>query len=90
MTSRLTLTVLVDNTTITDRYFMGEPGLSILIETAGKKILFDTGYSGLFLANAEKMGISLRDLDFIALSHGHLDHSGGLVTLIRHLTEAKI
>jgi len=90
MTSRLTLTVLVDNTTLTDRYFAGEPGLSFLIRTAEKKILFDTGYSGLFLANAEKMGISLRDLDYIVLSHGHLDHSGGLVTLVRHLTEAKI
>jgi metal-dependent hydrolase (beta-lactamase superfamily II) len=53
-----------------------EPGLSFLIETAGKKILFDTGYSDLFLANAEKMGIDLRELDFIVLSHGHLDHSG--------------
>lgn len=86
----LSLTVLVDNNTLTDRYFTGEPGLSFLLETAGKKILFDTGYSGLFLGNAEKMGIDLRDLDFVVLSHGHLDHSGGLVTLIRHLTEAKI
>jgi 7,8-dihydropterin-6-yl-methyl-4-(beta-D-ribofuranosyl)aminobenzene 5'-phosphate synthase len=90
MTSRLTLTVLVDNTTLTDRYFAGEPGLSFLIRTAKKKILFDTGYSGLFLANAEKMGISLRDLDYVVLSHGHLDHTGGLITLIRNLTEAKI
>jgi len=54
------------------------------------KILFDTGYPGLFLANTEKMGIDLRELDFIVLSHGHLDHSGGLVTLVRFLTEAKI
>jgi 7,8-dihydropterin-6-yl-methyl-4-(beta-D-ribofuranosyl)aminobenzene 5'-phosphate synthase len=84
------LTVLVDNNTLTDRYFLGEPGLSFLLETAGKKILFDTGYSGVFLTNADKMGISLMDLDFIVLSHGHLDHTGGLVTLIRHLMEAKI
>ena len=90
MTSRFTLTVLVDNTTLTDRYFAGEPGLSFLIRTAEKKILFDTGYSGLFLANAEKMGISLRELDYVVLSHGHLDHTGGLITLIRNLTEAKI
>ena len=69
---------------------MGEPGLSFLLETAGKKILVDTGYSGVFLANADKMGIGLRDLDVVVLSHGHLDHTGGLVTLIRHLTEAKI
>jgi 7,8-dihydropterin-6-yl-methyl-4-(beta-D-ribofuranosyl)aminobenzene 5'-phosphate synthase len=90
MTSRLTLTVLVDNNTLTDRYFTGEPGLSFLLETRGKKILFDTGYSGLFLANAGRMGIDLLDLDFVVLSHGHLDHSGGLVTLVHHLTQAMI
>lgn len=90
MNFRLSLTVLADNTTLTDRYFTGEPGLSFLLETAGKKILFDTGYSGVFLTNAEKMGICLRDLDYVILSHGHLDHTGGLVTLVRHLTEAKI
>jgi 7,8-dihydropterin-6-yl-methyl-4-(beta-D-ribofuranosyl)aminobenzene 5'-phosphate synthase len=86
----MNLTVLVDNNTLTDRYFTGEPGLSFLIRTAGTKILFDTGYSGVFLANAEKMGIELRDLDVVVLSHGHLDHSGGLVSLVRLLTEALI
>jgi 7,8-dihydropterin-6-yl-methyl-4-(beta-D-ribofuranosyl)aminobenzene 5'-phosphate synthase len=82
--------MLVDNHTLTDRYFCGEPGLSFFIETGGKKILFDTGYSGVFLANAEKMGISLRELDVLVLSHGHLDHSGGLVPLVRYLNEATI
>jgi 7,8-dihydropterin-6-yl-methyl-4-(beta-D-ribofuranosyl)aminobenzene 5'-phosphate synthase len=87
MTSRLSLTVLVDNTTVTNHDFCGEPGLSFFIETAAKKILFDTGLSGLFLANAERMGISLRDLDLLVLSHGHNDHTGGLATLARHLIE---
>jgi 7,8-dihydropterin-6-yl-methyl-4-(beta-D-ribofuranosyl)aminobenzene 5'-phosphate synthase len=90
MSSRLMLTVLVDNNTLTDRYFTGEPGLSFLLETAGKKILFDTGYSGLFIANADRMGIDLLDLDFVVLSHGHLDHTWGLVPLVRHFTGAMI
>ena len=90
MTPQISLTVLVDNTTLTDRYFAGEPGLSFVIETMGKKILFDTGYSDAFLANAGKMGISLRDLDSVVLSHGHLDHTGGLLPLVNYLTEAKI
>jgi len=88
MTSRLSLTVLVDNTAIRDRDLCSEAGLSFLLETGGKKILFDTGLSGMFLTNAEKMGISFRDLDFLILSHGHLDHPGGLATLARHLTVA--
>lgn len=89
MKSRLTLTVLVDNTPLTDHDFCSEEGLSFLIKTAGKKILFDTGLSGLFLANAEKMGISLRDLDILVFSHGHIDHTGGLATLARHLAAAE-
>ena len=90
MIPQISLTVLVDNTTLTDRYFSGEPGLSFLIETDGKKILFDTGYSDLFLQNAQKMGINLLDLDMVVLSHGHLDHSGGLLPLIRHMTRSII
>jgi 7,8-dihydropterin-6-yl-methyl-4-(beta-D-ribofuranosyl)aminobenzene 5'-phosphate synthase len=90
MKPQLSLTVLVDNTTLTDHYFLGEPGLSFILETKGKKILFDTGYSGAFLANAEKIGISLCDLDYIVLSHGHRDHTNGLVALAILLTEAKV
>ena len=90
MIPQLSLTILVENTTLTDRYLGGEPGLSFLIETEGKKILFDTGFSGLFLHNAQKLGINLLDLDMVVLSHGHLDHSGGLFPLIRHMTRSII
>ncbi|HON82250.1 MAG TPA: MBL fold metallo-hydrolase [Methanoregulaceae archaeon] len=90
MASRLQLNVLVDNNTLINRYFMAEPALSFLVQTSGKKILFDAGYSGLFLANAGKMGLDLRDLDTVVLSHGDLDHSWGLVPLVQFLTEARI
>ena len=86
MASRLTLTVLIDNTTLMDQDLLGEAGLSLLIENSGKKILFDTGLSGNFLFNAEKLGIGLHDLDLLVFSHGHVDHTGGLPTLIRYLT----
>jgi len=88
MTPQLSLTVLVDNTTLTDHDYWGEAGLSYLLETDGRKILFDTGLSGLFLANAKKMEIDLGDLDVLVLSHGHIDHTGGLFALARHLAHA--
>lgn len=84
------LTVLVDNNTLIDRYFLGEPGVCYLLEEDGKRILFDTGYSNAFLINAHKMGIDLLQLDYVVLSHGHLDHTWGLDPLIRMQTEASI
>lgn len=84
------LTVLVDNNTMIDRYLIGEPALSFLIEEGGKKILFDAGYSDAFLKNADAMNISLLDVDRIVISHGHLDHTWGLVPLIKRYTEAAI
>jgi len=81
--------VLVDNNTIIDRYFLAEPALSYLIYDSGKKILFDVGYSDIFIQNAIKMGESLFDIDYIVISHGHNDHTGGLVHLITYYSQAK-
>jgi len=90
MNQGLTATILVDNDTLIDRYYTAEPALSILLETSGTKILFDTGYSEVFLRNADRMAISLLDLDCVVLSHGHIDHTGGLVHLGQRLMEAVI
>ncbi len=72
------LTVLVDNATIIDRYFLAEPAVSYLLEDGGARILLDTGYSDVFLKNARAMGIDLSRVTDIVLSHGHNDHTGGL------------
>jgi len=87
--SGMKITVLVDNNTLIDRYFYAEPALSLYIEESGKKILLDVGYSDIFIRNAEKMGIDLRRLDYVVISHGHQDHTWGLDPLMRLLTEAE-
>lgn len=75
------LTVLMDNNTYIDRYYLGEPAVSYWIEADGKRLLFDTGYSDAVLCNARAMGIDLSEADCIVLSHGHNDHTRGLMFL---------
>jgi 7,8-dihydropterin-6-yl-methyl-4-(beta-D-ribofuranosyl)aminobenzene 5'-phosphate synthase len=55
-----------------------EHGLSYFIEYDGKRLLFDTGQSDMFLKNAEAMKVRLAPIDAIVLSHGHFDHGNGL------------
>ncbi|MBE6990658.1 MAG: MBL fold metallo-hydrolase [Ruminococcaceae bacterium] len=75
------LTILTDNTTRIDAYYLGEPGVSYYLEDEGRRILFDTGYSDVYVRNAAAMGIDLSAVDTVVLSHGHDDHTGGLVHL---------
>lgn len=56
-----------------------EHGLSVYIETASHKVLMDTGASKKTLENAKKLGIDLSGVDAVILSHGHSDHSGGIL-----------
>ncbi len=88
--ANMKLTVLIDNNTLIDRYFIGEPGVSYLIETDGKKIVFDVGYSDAFITNARKMDIDLLNVDFVVLSHGHLDHTWGFSPFVELYTEGVI
>lgn len=72
----MTLTVLTDNHAGT--LTAAEHGLSYLVEHDGKRILFDTGQSDIFLTNGALMGVDPEDTDMIILSHGHYDHGNGL------------
>ena len=70
--------VLSDN--IADGDFQGEWGLSIYIEYNGKNFLLDTGASNLFVQNANKLGKSIKAVDYAILSHAHYDHSDSMAT----------
>ena len=67
-----------------------EHGLSLYIETEKHKILADTGATGAFAENAEKLGVDLSSVDMVVLSHGHYDHSGGILTFTEKNRHARI
>ncbi|BCU70104.1 MBL fold metallo-hydrolase [Stygiolobus caldivivus] len=78
---KLKITVLSDNFTSTIvPPLIGEWGFSAFIQADDVGILYDVGNSGLPLVhNAPYLGIDLkRDVDYIVLSHGHSDHTGGV------------
>lgn len=80
---------LVENTSIS-KDFGSEHGLSLYIETKKHKILFDVGASDLFLQNAKKLDVSIADVDFLVISHGHYDHGGGLKSFLHENTKAEV
>lgn len=69
---------------------LNEHGLSFYIETDKHKLLMDTGATDAFLKNAEVVGVDLRQVDTVILSHGHYDHSGGIMPFAEQNTTARI
>jgi 7,8-dihydropterin-6-yl-methyl-4-(beta-D-ribofuranosyl)aminobenzene 5'-phosphate synthase len=78
------ITTLTENST-QRAGILSEHGLSILIETRGCKILLDTGQTNTTLQNARALGIDLREVQAVVLSHGHFDHTGGLRDVVREI-----
>lgn len=75
------ITVLMENRPVREG-LAAEHGLSLLVEGAGRRVLYDTGASPRFLNNARALGVSLSPLDALVLSHGHYDHTGGTAALL--------
>lgn len=58
-------------------------GFAVLIEYGGRRILFDTGNDArIFQRNVDRLGIDLRRLDAVVISHRHGDHTTGLSHLV--------
>lgn len=60
-----------------------EHGLSFYIETEWHKVLLDLGQTDDSIRNAESLGIDLSAVETVVLSHGHYDHSGGIIPFSR-------
>jgi len=73
------ITILVDNNVGPEPGLVAEHGFAALIERARDRILFDTGQGPALIRNAATLGIDLSTLTSVVLSHGHYDHTGGLL-----------
>lgn len=74
---------------------LAEHGFSTLITinqaNAARALLFDFGFSAHGAAfNAEALGVDLTGVEVLALSHGHLDHVGGMKQLVEKIGKPAI
>jgi 7,8-dihydropterin-6-yl-methyl-4-(beta-D-ribofuranosyl)aminobenzene 5'-phosphate synthase len=73
----LRFTILVDDSPGNED-LRSAHGLSVWIEADHLRVLFDTGPGTIALENARRLGLEPAEIDVVAISHGHNDHTGGL------------
>ncbi len=78
------ITALMDNKGSEHLALIHEHGLSYYIEYNGTHLLFDCGSGPHSQDNAHRLGIDLKDLDAVVLSHSHYDHAAGYRDLIEN------
>lgn len=85
------ITLLIDNEAHPQQARLHhEHGLSMYFQADGLHWLLDTGNSPLFIENAQKLGIKLEDIDYVFLSHGHKDHTGGIEAFLQINSKATV
>ncbi|MCW5976735.1 MAG: MBL fold metallo-hydrolase [Bryobacteraceae bacterium] len=85
------LKVTILTTMLTDGRGIGEWGFAAMVEADGRRILFDTGARpDTIVINARELGIDLKNIPDVVLSHNHADHTTGLVALRELLRDARI
>jgi len=55
-----------------------------------KSLAFCSGSSNGVIENAKRMEIDLKEVESIILSHGHYDHSGGLLSLLKAISRVDL
>jgi 7,8-dihydropterin-6-yl-methyl-4-(beta-D-ribofuranosyl)aminobenzene 5'-phosphate synthase len=76
------LTVVFDNNAFDPRLRTGW-GFAAWVAYEGHTVLFDTGTNGsILLGNLAALGFDPEAVEIVVLSHMHLDHTGGLASLL--------
>jgi 7,8-dihydropterin-6-yl-methyl-4-(beta-D-ribofuranosyl)aminobenzene 5'-phosphate synthase len=87
----LRITTLIENKAgSTDTHLVSEWGLSLHITFNGHNILFDTGTSGLFAQNAERLSVNIASVGTAILPHHHFDHGGDLRRFLELNSKARV
>lgn len=81
------VTVICENSVQTSLPVIGEHGLSFYIEGNEGSTVFDTGQGLGFMNNMKILGKSFSAVQRVILSHGHYDHTGGLLPLLKERKE---
>lgn len=68
----------------------GEFGLSIYIKKDQRELLFDLGYSDIYLENAKALGVEVSKVEAVVFSHGHNDHTEGIRSFVKENEKAPI
>jgi 7,8-dihydropterin-6-yl-methyl-4-(beta-D-ribofuranosyl)aminobenzene 5'-phosphate synthase len=89
MREPIIVTTLVENS-VNARGLLAEHGLAFHLQAGQHSLLFDTGQSGLLVENARKLQVPLAEVEAIALSHGHNDHTGGLRAARQFAPQARL
>lgn len=76
------IAIICENTVGRPIKAKGEHGFACLVQTPDVNWLLDTGASETLLSNLAALEYDAQKIDRIVLSHGHYDHSGGLLSLL--------
>lgn len=82
------ITILVDNQA--EAGLIAQHGFALWIESADRRILFDTGQDLACEENGGTLGIDLAAADALVLSHGHYDHTGGISRCLNLARKAEL
>jgi 7,8-dihydropterin-6-yl-methyl-4-(beta-D-ribofuranosyl)aminobenzene 5'-phosphate synthase len=91
---KLRITLLVEDSVSMEKPdLIAKHGLSFLVEVsvAGtvSRILMDAGPPpDIALQNADTISADMREVDAIIISHGHYDHAGGLLKILKRIGRA--
>jgi 7,8-dihydropterin-6-yl-methyl-4-(beta-D-ribofuranosyl)aminobenzene 5'-phosphate synthase len=88
-TEDVKITTLAENSTADSR-MLAEWGLSVLVEAGAHTFLLDAGTTDVAVRNADTLGIDLDTIEAIVLSHGHFDHTGGLLPVLERMARSEV